>query len=231
MRKTSVDPKATLAQIVLDHPECARVFLEHRLDFCCRGAVALDSACASKSLDPAKLVAALEAAIDEQDERRTHVDVRALSTPALVEHIVERHHHYLRRSLPHAEQLARKVSRVHGDHNPKLVPLAEAVVELRAAIEPHLDEEEASLFRLATTSAPDRARLEEELAAMQKEHLEVGDTLARIRTLADDYVLPDWACRSYRALVDALAEIERDTLVHVHLENHVLAPRCAPAAV
>src|SRR5690242_12163319 len=89
MSKPSIDPKTTLAQIVLEHPECARVFRDHRLDYCCRGELALDSACESKGLALANVVAALETAIAERDERRAFVDARALSTPELVEHIVE----------------------------------------------------------------------------------------------------------------------------------------------
>lgn len=224
----SVDPKTTLAQIVLDHPECARVLRDHRLDYCCRGEVALGAACETKGLDVEVVIASLETAIAERDERRAHVDARALSTPELVKLIVERHHHYLRQSLPYTEQLARKVSRVHGDHNPKLAPLADAVIALRGSLEPHLDDEEENLFALATAAASERreAALRDELVAMRKEHLEVGEILVRIRALADDYVAPDWACRSYLTLVESLAELERDTLEHIHLENHVLAPRC-----
>jgi regulator of cell morphogenesis and NO signaling len=232
MTKPSIDPKATLAEIVLEHPECARVFRDHRLDYCCRGEQGLASACDAKGLDLAKVVAALEAALTEREERRGFVDARALSTSDLVKHIVERHHRYLRQSLPFAEQLVRKVSRVHGDHNPKLAPLADAVIELRASLEPHIDEEERHLFAHATASASacDEASVRDELDSMKNEHLEVGEMLARIRTLADDYVPPEWACRSYRTLVDTLAELERDTLEHIHLENHVLAPRCSARA-
>lgn len=229
MTKSSINPKATVAEIVLEHPECARVFRDHRLDYCCRGEVGLASACAAKELDLGKVVAALEAAVTERADQHAFVDVRALSTPDLVQHIVERHHRYLRQSLPYAEQLVRKVSRVHGDNNPKLEPLADAVIELRASLEPHLDEEEQHLFALATVlpSIREYAAVRDELDSMKKEHLEVGAMLAHIRALADDYVVPHWACRSYRTLVDTLAEIERDTLEHIFLENHVLAPRCS----
>lgn len=228
MKKPSIDSKATLAEIVLEHPECARVLRDHRLDYCCRGETALDAACEAKGLALAEVVAALGAAIEEQDARHAFVDARALSTPALVEHIVERHHRFLRQALPHVEQLACKVRRVHGEHNPKLVPLADTIIALRGALEPHLDEEEERLFALATATPLDRGALHDELDAMKKEHLGVGDMLMQVRTLADDFVAPDWACRSYLALLDGLAELERDTLEHIHLENHVLAPRYAP---
>jgi regulator of cell morphogenesis and NO signaling len=60
---------------------------------------------------------------------------------------------------------------------------------------------------------------------MRAEHLRACDTLQRIRTLADRFVLPSWACATYAALVEELDALERDTLEHLHLENNVLAPR------
>ena len=69
MRTKPIDPTTTLAELVLEHPECARVLREHRLDYCCRGELALDAACAAKGLDLATVVGALETAIAERVER------------------------------------------------------------------------------------------------------------------------------------------------------------------
>ena len=52
-------------------------------------------------------------------------------------------------------------------------------------------------------------------------------SLARIRLLADDFIVPDWACKSYRLMLNELLTLEEDTMRHVHLENHVLMPRFA----
>jgi len=60
---------------------------------------------------------------------------------------------------------------------------------------------------------------------MHDDHLRVGEMLTSLRTLSDDYAVPDWACASYRALMHDLQSLEQDTLEHVHTENHVLAPR------
>ena len=64
---------------------------------------------------------------------------------------------------------------------------------------------------------------------MHEEHLAVGKVLGRLRTAADDFRLPDWACNSYRALFSELEQLEGDVLRHIHLENHVLRPRLASA--
>ncbi len=223
-----VDRTSTVAQIALDHPECVHVFRAHRIDFCCRGGLTLEEACAGRGLDARNVLAELEAAVRERID--TGQDPRGLPTPQLVEHIVTRHHAYLRKALPFVEQLARKVARVHGEHNPKLLELASLVSDLRETLEPHLDDEERSLFPALTSANPDPVRLAEELRTMHDDHLRVGEMLTCMRTLADDYVAPDWACGSYRALMSELRSIELDTLRHVHIENHVLMPRFATPA-
>ena len=60
---------------------------------------------------------------------------------------------------------------------------------------------------------------------MLPEKLRRLPSLSVMRSIADDYVAPEWACNSYRTLMTELAHLEADTLRHVHVENHVLLPR------
>jgi regulator of cell morphogenesis and NO signaling len=60
---------------------------------------------------------------------------------------------------------------------------------------------------------------------MGLEHHDAGAALARIRALTDDYSPPDWACNTYRAMLDSLAHLERDMHQHIHKEDNVLYPR------
>jgi regulator of cell morphogenesis and NO signaling len=60
---------------------------------------------------------------------------------------------------------------------------------------------------------------------MEHEHHDAGDALAKLRELTDDYTPPEWACNTYRAMLDALAHLERDMHQHVHKEDNVLFPR------
>lgn len=221
-----LDRLESVARIVLDHSECAAVFQKHRIDFCCKGERSLEQACAERGIDPALMLAELESVIAA---RHGHAegDPRDLSTPGLVGHIVSRHHEYLRRVLPFIKPLAQKVSRVHGDHNPKLREVESTVLELVEALLPHLDQEEQVLFPAVMARNSDRSVITAELASMHAEHLEVGEMLQRLRTSAEEFRTPDWACNSYRTLFAELEALEGDILRHVHLENHVLMPRFA----
>jgi regulator of cell morphogenesis and NO signaling len=225
----TLDRRSSVAGIVLEHSECAQVFCDHRIDFCCRGERSLEAACAERGLDVEVVLAVLERAIAGRKVSAVP-DPRAMSTPELISYIVSRHHAYLYAALPFLEPLAAKVARVHGEHNPKLLALRDTFRELSAALEPHLHEEEGVLFPALRAEPHDERLIAAELSSMHGEHLHVGVMLACVRTLADDFVPPEWACGSYRTLVRELAVLEMDTLRHVHLETHVLMARFAAAS-
>ena len=221
-----LDPQQTVAQTVLDHSECAAVFVKNRIDFCCRGELSIADAAAGRGVALAGLLGELQEAIAQRNPVATK-DPRNLTTDELLDHIVVRHHDYLRQALPFVEALAAKVNRVHGGHNSKLVALDRAVHELAAALLPHLDNEEEALFpTLRDSGAKAAPELMRRLfRAMHEEHLTVSRLLEEIRAAADDFTLPGWACNSYRTLFAELRRLEADLFSHVHLENHVLRPR------
>jgi regulator of cell morphogenesis and NO signaling len=220
-----VEPQKTVAQIVLEHPQCARIFFEHGIDFCCRGAVALSDACAALGPEAGNVVDELDRAIAARPDLPPEQDPRKLSDLQLVAHIVDRHHLYLRKALAFLEPLASKVVAAHVDRQPSLSEVQLALVDLRSFVDKHLDREESTVFPLLLGPRRASQRLHRELAWMQADHLRVGDTLRRLRTLTDGFVPPPWACTSYRTLMAELERMERDTFEHVHLENNVLAPR------
>lgn len=223
-----LDSQQSVASVVLSHSVCAAVFQRHRIDFCCRGELSLEAACSERGLAVAALLDELGQAIQDRaggPER----DPRALPTTALVELIVATHHEYLREALPFVEELAAKVHRVHGDHNPLLAELDTVVQALSSTLAPHLDAEEQVVFPALLAQPLDPSVIARELKAMQEDHLAVGALLERMRTATGDYALPDWACNSYRALFAELEVLEGDVLRHVHLENHALMPRFACA--
>ena len=219
-----LDTTQSIAQIVLDHPETAAVFQRHDLDFCCHGKQSFRDACARAGKDASAVAHELDAVIAGQHPTRSE-DPRLLATPELTRYLVTHHHDYLRVALPTAISLATKVARVHGHRQPELQELVEAIRELEELLVPHLEEEETAIFPALQAEDVDPAVIAHMLETMEEEHRLVGGQLAVIRAASDDYALPQWACRTYRALLAELANIEADIKRHVHLENHVLAPR------
>lgn len=219
-----IDRQQTVANLVLDHSECAEVLQRHRIDFCCRGDLTLEAAAQAKGCDVAALVAELSHAIAARRSDR-EADPRELPTLELIGHIVSKHHKPLHKVLPFVVALAAKVARVHGEHNPKLLAIDAAVAELCDVLLVHVTEEELSLFPALTARPPDRSAIERQLSAMVDEHRVVARLLERIRVATDEFTLPAWACNSYRTLFSELEALESDVFAHVHLENNVLRPR------
>ncbi|WP_437681806.1 iron-sulfur cluster repair di-iron protein [Sorangium sp. So ce131] len=221
----SLNEAMTVAEVVGGHPECARVFSAHKIDFCCGGKATIAAACAARALDAPRVLAELEAAVRERSDN-VPWDFRAMSTPGLIAHVVDRHHGYLRQVMPQIRAMAAKVARVHGARDARLAVLDATVRSLCDVLLAHLDREEQVLFPalLAPVSAAaDAAR--DELRAMEHEHEEVGAALAYVRALADDFAPPGWACGTYKTLLRELEHMESDVHQHVHLENNVLMPR------
>jgi regulator of cell morphogenesis and NO signaling len=158
----------------------------------------------------------------------------ALPNEALVAHIVEHHHAYARRALPYIVPLLAKITGSHRRRNQKLAALCDAGHELADVLEAHIEAQERALFPELLARAPCQEVVRRELAGVLRHHREVDLLLARIRWLADDYDVPEWAGRSYQVAMEELAALEEDVKEHLHIEDHVLIPRlssrCAEAA-
>ncbi len=219
-----LDPNETVARIVTQHPAAARTFHKHGIDYCCHGDATLVEACRDGHLDPEVVLAEIVAALASGDVQ-SEGDPRALSNAALIARIVDRHHGYLRRALPAIAPIMAKVAQVHGPRDRNLEGLGDAFHELAGSLAPHLEEEEEVLFPALLAAKPEPGVVRRELLRMHGDHLAVGGLLARMRALTGGFTTPEWGCKTYGALMAELDALEADILRHVHLENHVLAPR------
>ena len=209
----------TLAELAIDHPAAARVFLAHGLDFCCRGRRSLTAACAEKGLDPNGILAEIEDAPSTSDVASwSHRPV-----PELIHHILTRYHARLRSDLPALIAMADKVEERHADKPSVPAGLARHLRAVHAAVLDHLAKEESILFPMVLAGRG--AMCAGPIQVMEAEHGDHGENLARTRALAGDLVTPPAACTTWRALYMGLAVLESDLMEHIHLENNVLFPR------
>jgi regulator of cell morphogenesis and NO signaling len=214
----------TLGDLVAARPEAARVLDRFGLDYCCHGGRTLEDACAAAGVDAQVVDAAMPEADDGPAASWTDLDPAALA-----DDILATHHAYLHEELPLLEALAAKVVTVHGERHPELHEVQRLLVAVRDDLEPHLAKEERVLFPAVHALAAGRrdfpfGSVENPIRMMDVEHDRAGGLLAELRAATHDYLVPDDACASYRSLYERLAELEHDTHVHIHKENHVLFP-------
>ncbi|PKN55505.1 MAG: iron-sulfur cluster repair di-iron protein [Deltaproteobacteria bacterium HGW-Deltaproteobacteria-14] len=209
----------TVADVARRGVAATRVLQRHKIDFCCGGGRPLDEACEARGVTPEAVLAEVAAEVAEPDE----TDWTQAPLGALIDHIIARFHDPLREEMPRLAFLAHKVARVHEERDARLPALRDVYLAIANELGPHLDKEEQILFpwirrgQGGSAGAPVRV--------MESEHEHVGALLVQLRKLADDYVVPDMACGSWRALLEGLELFEADLHAHIHLENNVLHPR------
>lgn len=224
---STIEPQASLASLVLDHPGLAELLEQLDFDYCCHGSGSLAAACMERDLDVDTLVRVLGAHVLAARSAPDHAyDWRSASIPELCDHIVSAHHAPLRRKLPRLSETLATVVRVHGDDDPRLQTLARLFDGLAHDLLEHLDREERLLFPACVAletgdEAVDRTSL---LSELEDDHADVGGTLRALRELADGYRVETARCGTHRALLEGLAALERDLHLHIHEENNVLFP-------
>jgi regulator of cell morphogenesis and NO signaling len=217
-----VGPEVRIADLAREQPATIRVFQQHGVDFCCGGKRSLAEACEKHGIsyellagDLSATLADVTAETPERWAERTVIDI--------VGHILARFHSGLRDELARLEAMAARARDRHGESALELHEIAQLVTDLRREMVPHLELEEREIFpalmRGETGSVADLLR------EAENEHEGVGRMLARLRELTDGFRPPVEACNTWRGLYHGLSELERDTHLHVHLENNVLFHR------
>jgi regulator of cell morphogenesis and NO signaling len=227
---TTFQVEQTVGSIVASRPALSRVFEKAGVDYCCGGKKTLAQACQEKGLDAQSLLEKLEACTAATDD--SLVDAASMSLTELADHIEKTHHAYLQSELPRLIWLTQKVASAHGSKDPRLNDVSEILFVLARELSSHMMKEEQILFplvrRLEMSDSPVAfhcGSITNPIRQMEFEHQDAGEALAKLRALTDDYTPPDWACNTYRATLDALAQFERDMHQHVHKEDNVLFPR------
>ena len=198
----------------------SRVFARHGLDFCCHGQVSVLDTCATKGMDVTALLAELEAEerVDESFESWT-----GRSDDELIDHLLSHFHEAHRAEVPRLHAMAAKVERVHAEKPACPHGLAHGLAAMAESLEAHMEKEEEVVFPLLRRGAG--RVVVGAIQVMEQEHEDHGASLARLRGLTDDYTPPPGACRTWTALYLGLAQLERDLMTHISLENNLLFPR------
>ena len=229
-----INAETTVGQLVAENPAAARVFEKAGIDYCCGGKQSLHEACTKAKMSTAEMQALLEQAA----AARTTADRDWLSASQaeLVNHIVEKHHAYVRQELPRLTALIAKVRGAHGERHPELAQIAPVFAAVADEMTHHMMKEEQILFpyivdmelaaqRKAAPPVPMFGTVQNPVRMMMQEHDSAGAGVARIRELSGGYTVPADGCTSYRVLYEALAAFEADLHQHIHLENNILFPR------
>ncbi len=111
----------TLGDIVSRDFRAGAILDRYGLDYCCGGARTLADGCLKRGVNVERVVSELEA-LDPASREAPEQD-----PVALIDHIVSKHHAYVREAIPAIQNHLSKVAAAHGARHPEL-PFIEATV-------------------------------------------------------------------------------------------------------
>jgi len=225
----------TVGEIAAEVPSATREFEKLGIDYCCGGSRTLGEACAAANISIDEALARLEKSLASTQSGDSK-DWQNQLLADLIGHITSTHHVFVREESPRIEALTAKVVGVHGKNHPELLQVQEIFSALAGELSVHLMKEEQILFpyvvrmeesALAGEPAPPAmfGTVMNPVRMMMQEHDGAGDALRSLRSITNDYTVPEDACISYRTLYQALQGFEADLHQHIHLENNILFPR------
>jgi regulator of cell morphogenesis and NO signaling len=159
------------------------------------------------------------------------------SLDALMQHIIARHHGFLRKELPSMERaIARVVDLRAGTNATALVSLERTFRFFKRELELHLRKEEEVLFPLirrlevafSTSARLPRfpfGSIANPIGIMEEDHDTEKRQLEKMLGLTGNYSGPPEAATICRLVFERLQSLDADMHLHVHLENNVLFPR------
>ena len=159
------------------------------------------------------------------------------SMDVLTQHIIARHHDFLRKELPSIQSaIAKAVGLRPGTNATSLVSLDRTFRFFKREIELHLRKEEEVLFPLIrrlevafiTSARLPRfpfGSIANPIGIMEEDHDTEKRQLEKMLVLTGNYSGPPEAATICRLVFERLQSLDADMKVHVHLENDLLFPR------
>jgi regulator of cell morphogenesis and NO signaling len=219
-----------IGDIVKLNFKTAQIFDRNSIDFCCNGGKSLAEACGKSGVDIDTIIPELEALVMVNDPDSKYMN--GLSLDALCDYIEQRHHTYVRESIPFLQQKLQKLCDVHGDNHPELFELKTLFDGATENLSAHMGKEEMILFpyiRKMVKYQNEKLNVGNEFGKvmntidlMESEHQAEGERFERISLISNGYVCPPDGCNTFRVTYQTLKDFEQDLHRHIHLENNIL---------
>ena len=223
------DTSKTVREYAVEIPQSVRVFEKLGIDYCCGGGKSLSEACAQIKVPVEQVLSSLSAIVTP--ELNGASDWKQAPLSDLVDHIVTKHHAYVKQELPRLDLLLNKVAGKHAEKHPELKRVLIVFGTMRDELNSHLLKEEQILFpyiKQIESNGQRRAMfgsVRNPIHMMEIEHDSAGEALRELRQITNQFTAPEEGCFSYKTLYQGLVEFEADLHQHIHLENNILFPR------
>lgn len=223
----------SVGSIVNENFATTRIFKNFGIDFCCGGTASLADACRMAGVDIERVVEALEKSTDQSAES---IPFDSWPTDLLIDYVLKIHHRGIRAKGPQLLADIERVERAHGERHPELRKLVTLFADSLEDLENHLQKEEQVLFpycyRLFEAQRQGQrcepmhcGTVANPIRVMLREHSDEGTRYKYIRTLMNNFEVPEDACPTYRLMLQDLEAFMDGLFEHIHIENNILFPR------
>ncbi|NJD22213.1 MAG: iron-sulfur cluster repair di-iron protein [Melioribacter sp.] len=218
--------------IVNENFRTASLFENFGIDYCCNGNQILKEALEKNKISNDRFAVELNK-VNQSTETPRYNEWDLIF---LTQYIINNHHSYVRTSLPHITKLLQKLQTAHSSKYSYLADVQNIFSQVTDEMTSHMMKEERILFPLIKYLAETQkfnekpktggfGTIKNPILQMEAEHVSAGSAMETIRTLTNNYTLPNDACTTFKITYKELDEFEKDLHKHVHLENNILFPR------
>ena len=186
--------------------------------------------------EPTSITQLLEETVNQDfDTSNFYCPEESYTVPELIDHIVECHHGYMKKKLPLMREAAEEIRANSKTLDDKLEQLLFYFDQLSSDQLIHINKEEMVLFpyikSLYNTQGSDPissvcfGSVKSPISIIEMEHENTHLELNTLRTLANNYSIPDKSSTEIAHFYKDLEILERDLRIHLYKENNLLHPR------
>jgi regulator of cell morphogenesis and NO signaling len=220
--------------IVIENFKTASLFESLGIDYCCGGNQPLKEALEKNKISNDNFTVELNKITQSSETETPRYGEWDLIF--LTQYIINNHHSYVKNAIPRITGLLQKVQNAHGNKYSYIADIQNVFSKVADEMTNHMMKEERILFPLIkylteTQKFNEKPKtggfgtIKNPIKQMETEHVSAGGAMETIRTITNNYSLPDDACTTFKVTYKELDEFEKDLHKHVHLENNILFPR------
>lgn len=224
----------TLGQIAIADHRYALVLTKYLLDYSFNGKQTLKEACEEKNVPLDQVEYDLRAV--HLQPRKYNLNYDGWALDYLADFILSNHHQFVRKSLLLLTEEFHNISDAVQLEYPFITTAGEIFQRVATDMSAYLIEEEQVVFPYIrflvqakksnfSSSFLPVGCMEHRIAIMELEQKIVGENIEFIRSLCNNYTLPDGSPPSCALLYQWLNDFDNDLQQHVHLEHNILFPK------
>lgn len=222
----------TVAEEVNRNLRTGEIFRKYGIDYCCNGQVPIKTAAETALANIISLEKELKMLDSAGNETE---DGGKLEPEALVDHLVQDQHGYLRDNIPVIVYYAARVAQRNAESFPELIQIQRFFSEAASKLEAQMKMKETELFPcIKKMHSGDfeyfevkicGGKLKDCLNRLKEEHLETIYLFKKIASLTNGYIVPVEVRNPFRILYQQLEEFEQKLYHLFHLQHNILFPK------